>query len=271
MTDFPHFTLADFDKPPVVETVLSAQFDRLHLMHMVHLGLFWNRVRDRFPDSEEKPVLTPVTERFPDPLLAGARVRFEAVEIPEVPRLWLLDRTRSEMIQIQSDRFIKNWRKQAETDPYPHYEPVIKPAFERDFGAFTEFIVGERLGELKVNQCEVTYVNHIVSGDGWEHFGDVHRLFTCWNDSTALPTPGDLAAHLRFVIPDENGRPIGRLHIDIQPAFQATDNRPMYVVNLTARGQYGSGIEFFDIGRQWVVKSFEQLTTQHMHVIWGKR
>jgi hypothetical protein len=42
-------------------------------------------------------------------------------------------------------------------------------------------------------------------------------------------------------------------------------------MNLTARGQLGDGIEFFDIGRQWIVKSFEQLTTEHMHKIWRKK
>jgi uncharacterized protein (TIGR04255 family) len=267
--DFPYFALADFHNPPLVETVLSAQFDRLHSMRMVHLGLLWNRLRRRFPDSEEKPTLTPVIERFPDPLITGARVRFEAVEISELPRLWLLNRGQNEMIQVQNDRFVKNWRKQTEADPYPHYEPVIKPAFERDFGEFEAFLAEEGLGKLNVNQCEVTYVNHIVSGAGWQHFGEVDQLFTFWNKESPLPAVADAALHLRLLIPDENGRPIGRLHIDIQPAFQASDNRPMYVVNLTARGQQGTGIQFFDIGRQWIVKSFEQLTTENMHVIWG--
>jgi hypothetical protein len=45
----------------------------------------------------------------------------------------------------------------------------------------------------------------------------------------------------------------------------------MYAMNLTARGMYGTGIEFFDVGRRWIVKSFEQLTTEHMHAIWRKR
>ena len=46
----------------------------------------------------------------------------------------------------------------------------------------------------------------------------------------------------------------------------------MYVLNLTARGMYsGMGFEFFDIGREWIVKAFKELTTAHMHGIWRKK
>ncbi len=238
MAEFPRFSLSDFHNPPVVETVLSAQFDRLPAMRLVHFGLFWQKMKDRFPETEEKPALTQIVERFPDPLAPGGRVRFEALELPELPRLWLLNKGRTEMIQVQNDRFIKNWRKQSEADPYPHYEPVIKPAFERDFQDFQSFLAEESLGAARVNQCEVTYVNHIISGEGWNRFAEIDRVFTFWNQ-IATPVPGnaeDLSLHLRFVIPNEESRPIGRLHVDVQPAFQASDNRPMFVMNLTARG-----------------------------------
>jgi hypothetical protein len=43
------------------------------------------------------------------------------------------------------------------------------------------------------------------------------------------------------------------------------------VMNLTARGQYDVDLDFFDIGRQWIVKSFEELTTETMHRIWRKK
>jgi uncharacterized protein (TIGR04255 family) len=273
VADSEHLALPDFENPPVVETVLSAQFERISEMRAVHFGLFWRKVKDRFPETEERPPLTPVSERFLDPLAIGGRVRFEAIEVPELPRLWLHNPTHTELIQVQNDRFIKNWRKQAETDPYPRYEPVVKPAFERDFDEFKEFLAEETLGAIRVNQCEVTYVNHIVSGDGWDRLGEVERIFA-FCSGTPSPYPGrpeDLTAHLRFPISHEASGPIGRLHVDIQPALRASDGRPMYVMNLTARGQLGEGIAFFDVGRQWIVKSFEQLTTQDMHRVWGKK
>jgi len=273
MADSQQVPLPDFDDPPVVETVLSAQFEKLSAMQAVHFGLFWRKMQSRFPKTEERPALNPVFERFPEPILRGARMQFETTETPALPRLWLLNEAGTEMIQAQNDRFIKNWRKAGEKDHYPHYEPVIKPAFQRDFAEFQSFLAEEKLGVIKVNQCEVTYVNHIVSGEGWQTLGEIHRVFTFWNQPTA-PLPGnaeDFGMHVRFPITNDHGHPIGRLHVDVQPALRAIDNRPMYVMNLTARGLSGTDFDFFDIGRRWIVQSFERLTTVDMHRIWRKK
>ena len=142
-------------------------------------GLFWQKMQSLFPITEEHPPLPEVIERFPEGL-SRRSIKFEAVEESIMPRLWLLNRVGTELIQIQNNRFIKNWRKVAEKDQYPHYEPVIKPAFERDFQEFQTFVRDEGLGQIKVNQCEVTYVDHIVSGDGWDELGDLDGIFSFW-------------------------------------------------------------------------------------------
>jgi uncharacterized protein (TIGR04255 family) len=271
--EFSKIDLSDFDNPPVVETVLSLQFERLAAMRVVHFGLFWSQVKERFPKIEEQAAILPVVERFPEPIPTGAQIQFENIEAPRLPRVWFVNDAGTEIIQVQNDRFIKNWRKFGQQDPYPHYEPVIKPAFERDFRSFQSFLAEQKLGKVKITQCEVTYVNHIVSGEGWDKLGEIYRIFNFWKEpSTLIPgNPEDCGIHVRFPITTNNGLPIGRLHIQVQPALRATDNRPMYVMNLTARGQYGPEFDFFDIGRQWIVKSFEQLTTAEMHRIWRKK
>jgi uncharacterized protein (TIGR04255 family) len=270
---FANFDLADFDSPPVVETVLSLQFERLMALRAAHFGLFWQKVKGRFPNSEEQAPLLPVFERFPEPMPPSGQVQFETMEAPSLPRVWLINDAGTEIIQVQNDRFIKNWRKSGHLDVYPHYEQVIKPAFQRDLRAFQLFLEEEDLGEVKVTQCEVTYVNHIVSGEGWDRFGEIQRIFTFWREPSA-PVPGnpdDFGMRLRFPITDEEKRPIGRLHVEVQPAFRVTDNRPMYVMNLTARGLSGRNLDFFDVGRRWIVKAFEQLTTEEMHRVWRRK
>ena len=51
------------------------------------------------------------------------------------------------------------------------------------------------------------------------------------------------------MIPGSDGKPVGRLHVDVQPAIRTSDKRPMYLFHLTARGQIGESFEFFDLGR----------------------
>jgi uncharacterized protein (TIGR04255 family) len=261
--------LPDFDDPPVVETILSVQFDTLPVT-TAHLGLLWNEYRALFPKSDERPPLEAVNEQFPESPAARVGFKIQALENFPVPRIWFTNDKGNEMIQVQNDRFIKNWRKEGEAEQYPHYDSTIRPHFDRDYLTFLDFLKKNRLGTPHVNQCEVSYVNHILAGQGWERFGDVEKVFTFWQPSLVVP-PGpveDVRMHVRFIIPDKNGKPIGRLHVDLQPAVRTTDNHPMYVLHLTARGQLGEGIDFFDIGREWIVTTFERLTTNTMHDVW---
>lgn len=264
--------LPDFEEPPVVETVLSVQFEPLTEMRTAHLGLLWEKFRAGFPKTEERPTLERVFEHFPEAPRVRLGLELQTYESPPVPRLWFVTTQGNEMIQVQPDRFIKNWRKEGEGERYPRYEKN-KASFERDLAVFQEFVTANSLGKLRINQCEVTYVNHILPGQGWDGFGDVDKVFISWK-SPVDRIPGnteDLRAHARWVIPGDDGMPVGRLHVEIQPAFRASDNKAMYVFHLTARGQAGESFEFFDLGRRWIVKSFAALTTPHMHKVWKRK
>ena len=264
--------LPDFENPPVVEVVLSVQFEALSQMRAAHFGLFWAQIRGRYPRTEERPALDPVVERFPEPVRRRLGVQFPIFETPPLPRFWFLHQTENELLQVQSDRFIKNWRKTGEGDAYPRYESV-KEWFEQDFKEFQEFASREKLGSIGVNQCEVTYVNHIVPGEGWASHEDMDKVFTLWKHPRA-PFPGkaeDAVFHARFPIRDGSGHPVGRLHADVQAAMNNADGKPMFVFNLTARGLLGRSMEFFDLGREWIVRSFAEMTTREMHQVWKRK
>ena len=264
--------LPDFANPPVVETVLSVQFEPLSQMRAAHFGLFWGQIRERYPKTEERPSLDPVIERFPEPAPRRVGFQFPVLEVPPLPRFWFIHRNETELIQLQADRFIKNWRKSGEGDSYPRYEK-LRGWFEQEFEEFQKFVKKEMLGSIEVNQCEVTYVNHIVSGEGWGSHEDLDKVFALWSH-LASPIPGkaeDAAFHARFPIRDGSGQPVGRLHADVQAALRIPDGKPMFVLSLTARGYLGQSTEFFDLGREWIVRSFAEMTTKEMHRVWGRR
>jgi hypothetical protein len=80
---------------------------------------------------------------------------------------------------------------------------------------------------------------------------------------------------LRFVISNEAGKSVGRLHVAIQPALKKADNSPILTMNLTARGApLGEGVEgafqFLELGRRWIVKGFVDLTTPDMWRAWER-
>jgi hypothetical protein len=103
----------------------------------------------------------------------------------------------------------------------------------------------------------------------------VLRNWSALRDSSFLPEAEDGAIRLRFVIRDRGVTPIGRLHVALQPGWKKADNSPILLMNLTARGApLGEGIsgafDFFDLGHEWIVKGFADLTTAEMHRAWER-
>lgn len=268
----------DFSDPPVVEVALSVQFESLNKLRTPQLGVLWQKFRNHFPITEEHAPLDAVVEQF-----GARRVRKGAAQIkilgsPPTPRCWFLNEAGTELIQVQHDRFIHNWRKAGTEAEYPRYEH-IRATFTGELRRFAEFAACEQIGEFAPNQCEVTYVNHIAGGKGWQAHGDLGNVITVFQRSFSdefLEVPEDAGLGLRFLIPDETGQPIGRLHAVLSSGYGDSDDQPLFVLNLTARGApLGDGIDgvlgFLDLGREWVVRGFASLTTPTMHKKWGRR
>lgn len=267
--------LPDFRKPPLAETVLSLQFEPIQGLTTAHLGLLWSRFREQFPLVEEHPPLLPVLETFGPPSHPHVEVTLE--ERLPVPRIWFLNSRKTELVQVQADRLIHNWREVDGVDPYPRYEP-IRERFRSEVASFEEFLAGEGLIALAINQCEVTYVNHIEPSGIWTRHAELGRVMANWSDtSTAmfLPEMEDAWLRLRYSIPGPAGEPIGRLHVTCQPGWKKTDGSPLLVLTLTARGRpLGRGTDdafgFFDLGREWIVRAFADLTSPDMHRAWER-
>jgi uncharacterized protein (TIGR04255 family) len=266
--------LPDFDNPPVVEVLLSVQFDKLSGLKAPHVGLLWSQFEHDFPRTEEHPPLDPVFEAFESPVAASFNV--EVVRGLPTPRVWFLNPSGGELIQVQADRFVHNWRKVGEGDQYPRYER-IRERFMEELRLFQSFLAERNLGELSVNQCEIVYVNHLLVGAGWENWGEAEKVVKVWRGGAGefLPMPEDVRLQVRYIIEREQVS-VGRLHVSLMPALRNEDQSPMFAMNLTARGRPPSpsiegAMEFLDLGRDWIVRGFTDLTTSNMHNIWRRQ
>ena len=135
-----------------------------------------------------------------------------------------------------------------------------------------QFLQANELGSPSVNQCEVTHVNHIVAGVGWTELSQVGKIIRFWGGTNwQADSLEDCCILVRYVIPDSSGEPAGRLFVELRPALRAKDKQPMYILRLTARGFLGEGLDFLDVGREWIVRAFESLTTKAMHQVWKSR
>lgn len=271
--------LVTYARPPLTEVVIGVQFERLDKLDAAHLGLLWDKFRSRFPRTEQKPPLDSAIERvgLRGPL---AEPRLELLtEFRQ--RLWFLSDTGDELVQVQDDRFIRNWRRQpGEHSLYPRFGE-LEPRFIDDMAVFTAFLEAEKLGSVDANQCEVTYVNIIARTDHWSSHSDLSKVFRGWSSefATAVDWPMEaVQARTAHILNDARGEFVGRLHVAIEPAFAApvgTSAEPVFRLVLTARGRpLGPGMSgiqaFLDLGHRAVVMSFDKMVTVDMQSAWGR-
>lgn len=273
--------LPHFRKPPVVEVALSVQFEPLPSFRVAHFGLLWKDFQGHFPKTEEHPPLSPVTEKFGVRSIPGRALNFGVgFGAPEL-RCWFLNEAGTELLQVQRDRFIRNWRKVGDNSEYPRYK-TLRTKFAKEIETFAEFLKREQIGELRPNQCELTYVSHIVAGIGWERHADLENLVTIWRSNYGeefSPRLESASFEARYLIARSENNPIGRAYITFTPAFAAVDvdkvDKPIYVAQILMRGApLGEGIggvfEFLDTAHEWAVRAFTAITTQRMHEIWER-
>ena len=161
----------------MVEVVLSIQFEPISGLTTAHVGLLWQRYRGRLSVIEEHPPLLPQSEHFGPP--SPPRVNVAIEDKPPTPRVWFLNEQKTELVQVQNDRFAHNWRKVGRGQAYPRYEN-IRDRFREEVSGFEQF-VDENLGTLSVSQCELTYVNHIEQSETWGRHGQVEQVFRNWS------------------------------------------------------------------------------------------
>lgn len=268
--------LPEFENPPVIEVVLGVQFERLAL-RTVDTGRLWEAFRADFPNVQEHPPLEPSFEMFGTTRAGAGGVRLELMHGPlPLPRLWFVNAEGTELLQLQADRLIHNWRKAGDSASYPRYE-AIKDSYLAELARFEAFLAEIGQGPLRCNQCEVTYVNHIVSTDDENLCAtpeQVLKLLAPANSGGRLPPLESARCQWSFVLQADDGRPIGRLHANAQPAT-SRDGRAMIALTMTARGTpkgptTTEAAAFIDIGRAAVVHGFAAVTTETMHARWRR-
>lgn len=273
--------LVTYERPPLIEVVIGVQFERLTKLDAARLGLLWQRFRSTFPNTEQKPALDPSIERVGLRGPLGATRLELLTELRQ--RLWFVNKSADQLVQVQDDRFIRNWRRGPEpTQPYPRFEELL-PRFVEDFDEFQRFLVDEQIGAVDANQCEVTYVNLIRPNAYWSSHGELAKVFCGWSveygPRIEWPTES-IQLNVAHLLSDDNGDFVGRLHVSIEPAFAAPQGSPsapspVYRLTLTARGRpVGEGREginaFLELGHRAVVTSFDKMVTPDMQREWGK-
>lgn len=267
-------SLPDYEHPPVIEVVYGMQFASLIELRTPLIGLLWQNIKSDYPKFQEMPVLAQVLERF-DQEAKTETASLELLEGPPLPRVFFLDANENWVMQIQNDRFLHNWKRVKEGDVYPRFNAVSEKFFEA-WEKFSQFCRSESVSAPKLNQLELTYINHIPVREGKSVLEEIESVFPDmrWHrEHEFLPDPESLSWKTSFLLP--NGQ--GRLHVSLRHALRRKEKTPVLLLELTARGMPSTTDlskvkDWFSLGREWIVRGFSDLTDAHVQrELWGRK
>jgi len=259
-----YLDLPGYKTPPVIEVVSGVSFDRLDKFKVTHFGRFWEKLKKDFPITDHVVPLDISHPSSQDPVTG----------LP-LPRVWFINESDDQLVQVQVNKFFYNWRKMKEKHFYPSFS-WIKEQFNKNFELFLKFLEEENIKISEFQQCELTYMNQIPKGNGWESIEDIQKIFPDLslriNEDRFLKSPTEFLTQMKYVLPEDNGY----LNIKFQHAHRKIDKVPLLILEISARGLGGDKSlatinSWFELAHEWIVKGFEDLTSLEIQkTIWGK-
>lgn len=262
-------SLPKFCNPPLIEVVHGVQFSAL-AMTIVHPGLFYERIRGKYPVALTQPPLPPIREVLDERM--PPQFSFNLMGPAILPRAWFASEDGTYLVQLQSDRLLLNWRRGEKPVSYPHFEQV-STEFQRLYEELESFVADQKLGTLQSDQCEMTYINHLDSG---LEIGDPGEFVKAWNGRQigfAEPVE-DCGLNMRFLMRNKEKLPVGRLAINMA-TLRTLDRKKVLQLDLTARGiPAGTGlsgiIDFHKMAHSEIVRYFVDITTLEAQSKWER-
>ncbi len=267
--------LPSFDNPPVIETVIGVQFEQIPNLTSAHFGWYWReflgkswvRTQETIALPDQLETFDEHARRFPFPIL-----RPMISPSGPSPRIQFINETDDRVIQIQSTRFIYNWRRREAA--YPCFKGLY-PEFTGMLSRFREFLKAASLGDATFNQWEITYINHIEKGEDWKTPEDWHKilpgLFPLPTHSSATRLERESGEIVFEIVPER-----GRLYVHVSSGKSQESGNELLALQLTARGPVtpsgpASSLEAgIELGHRVLVETFASIASASAQKLWGK-
>ncbi len=252
----------DFKKPPVVETSAGFHFIPMQGWTVLHYGLLWEKLAARYQRSEFNPPILEPGEISVDPTKGFANLPV---------RVSFVDASNTNLVQVQNNFILHNWRKSETLSLYQHYS-ATRDALTTDWRTFRDFLSQHSLKFTEVVRCEASYFNHLVRGESWQSYSELPELFPAWKgtspDGALLSTPQMIGITASY------SRKDGMLQIASQPALRQ-DGKEIIQLTITATGRppaQGDDSLFgcLDGCHQAAVHGFIEFTSEKLHSRWER-
>ena len=251
-----------FENPPIDEIICNVLFDPIANLRAGHLGLLWQKFSPDFPGIEDQHLINPIPDEY-----------LNNPDTPPLPRVWFVHKDENELIQMQYNRFVHNWRKRRPDDIYPGY-PVVIENFEKYLSCLEDFLSEKRLGDITPTQYELTYMDNILEHEGWETITDLEKVFPNFISlkSQNLPSTDirEFSWQMLFGLPND----FGQLQLSIRNARRFIDNRHLLRVEFKAVSNqpYKPMRGWFNLAHEFIFDLFSNLISHEIQErFWGRK
>ena len=264
----------DFARPPVDEVVLSVLFKSLNELLAPHLGEIWQEFKkDGFERIAEQPLVPPIVEKFPAPI---GEAKLHIGNVPKLARIWFVDKDDSRLIQVQRDRFTFNWRKTEASPTYPGFSDIFAD-FEGFYNRFRQVLESQRIGRVTPLQYELTYIDQLFRGDGWDTLNDIGKIYNLFADTQRLDSfwtdAESIILRTSFLVPNLQGR----LHFTISSRVKMPEQQQTLQTDFTIRGfpenaEYDAMIAWFTKAHARVRENFSSIFMEDIQTqVWERK
>ncbi|MBE2252801.1 MAG: TIGR04255 family protein [Myxococcus sp.] len=262
----PEQTLPSFKSPPLIEVVSGVVFDPLAELNGTAVGQYWHSQRKAFPKRPTE--LEPIGSLFELFELPGGRVPpAGSVLVNEAlpgSRYLLENAEGTQVVQVQRDRFLCNWRRHAPSNEYPRFDALYS-FFQTQTAAFELFLAEELSAQLTPRHYELVYVNHIPLNAAAE-LGLLLPDASWRTTPRWLVPPEAVETSFTFAMPDK----AGRLRVRAQTAEILQTKERVVVLELTARGFLDDRDRWFKLAHEWIVRGFDDLLSPSLATTLGR-
>jgi uncharacterized protein (TIGR04255 family) len=213
-----------FTNPPIVEIVLGVQLSESVFTNEEIVSIYTSYLKDNFPKIEENLPLPSIVEEYNNQTITTILPGFNS-------RKLFISKNDNEVIQLQSNRILFNWRKINDTALYPRFENVFENLLN-----YLNLIDKKIKCKHLINQFEITYIDHfqidlfdLSSFNISEIFNIMHNNENFTNVSVVYTIPQQVIN--------------GNLNIKFQSAIRNNDNKKIIVLDTTCRGFNKDSIE----------------------------
>ena len=264
-----NLALPVYSSPPIHEVVYGIVFSPLTKLLAPHFGALWDLYMPEYITCKEAPPIAAQLEGT-----GSLPSVIEYTDVPPLPRIWFVDAGENKVVQVQRERFHHNWRKVKPDDEYPRNAEMLR-TFRDRLDEFVGFIAKKDLGVIVLQQCELSYVNHIVIEEGLTGIQMMNKVFPDFQWRTQegrfQGQPEGINWKMIFGLPSKSGK----IHVSIQTAIKSPGLIPIIMMDLTARGISGDQTDsmwaWFEMAHYQIVQTFADLANVEFQAsAWGR-